>query len=295
MSAAAPVESLLDEADQALLGGLGQRLRDARGRCDLTRRDLALRSQVSERYLAQLEAGHANPSVLVLARLAEALGETLTSLLEEAPAQDIELTLLVQWLQRQPAASLRAIRMRLQKEAVRTGAKRSERIALLGLRGAGKSTLGSRLARALEVPFFELDQEIEREAGTSLADIFLLNGEAGYRRHERNCLERLLQGHERCVIATGGSLVTEPATFELLRSACTCVWLKALPEEHMARVLAQGDTRPMAGNAAAMEDLQRILRQRAPLYALADCVVDTADVDLDTSYTRLLAAATQQP
>lgn len=295
MSVTASVESLLDDADQALLAGLGQRLRDARGRCDLTRRDLALRSQVSERYLAQLETGHANPSVLVLARLAEALGETLTSLLEEAPAQDIELTLLMQWLKPQPAASLRALRLRLQKEAIGSGAKRSERIALLGLRGAGKSTLGTRLARALEVPFFELDQEIEREAGTSLSDIFLLNGEAGYRRHERNCLERLLQGHERCVIATGGSLVTEPATFELLRSACTCVWLKALPEEHMARVLAQGDTRPMAGSTAAMEDLQRILRQREPLYAQADVVVETAKLDLETSYTRLLTAVVPHP
>ena len=295
MTVAPHADTLPDADEQALLVGLGQRLREARARRGLTRRDLALRSQVSERYLAQLEVGHANPSVLVLARLGEALGASLSSLLEEVPGQDIELALLVQWLQRQPPGQLRSLRARLMAETARAEDQRKQRIALLGLRGAGKSTLGARLARELSVPFFELDQEIEGDAGTSLAELFLLHGEAGYRRHERNCLERLLRKHQQCVIATGGSLVTEPATYELLRSACTCVWLKALPAEHMARVVAQGDTRPMAGNAAAMEDLERILRQREPLYARADRVVDTARTDLDTSYVRLRAALAPNP
>ena len=295
MRAASPAEAVLEPDEQALLCRLGQRLRDARARCGLTRRDLALRSHVSERYLAQLELGHANPSVLVLARLAEALGLGLASLLEDATTSDIDLTLLVQWLRGQPAGSLRNLRTRLLEDSAPDLASRARRIALLGLRGAGKSTLGARLARERGLPFFELDREIERDAGTSLAELFLLHGEAGYRRHERQCLERLLRDYERCVIATGGSLVTEPATFDLLRTACTCIWLKALPSEHMARVLAQGDTRPMAGNAAAMEDLERILRQREPLYARADVVVDTATLDPETSYARLLAAIDPKP
>ena len=295
MRTANPTEALLDPGEQALLFRLGQRLRDARARSNLTRRDLATRSHVSERYLAQLELGHANPSVLVLGRLAEALGLGLPSLLEEAAAPDINLALLIQWLRQQPAGTLRNLRERLLSERSPAAARPPQRIALLGLRGAGKSTLGSRLAKELGLPFFELDREIEREAGTSLSELFLLHGEGGYRRHERLCLERLLRDYERSVIATGGSLVTEPATFDLLRSACTCIWLKALPAEHMARVLAQGDTRPMAGNAGAMEDLERILRQREPLYARADVVVDTARLDLETSYARLLAAVVPQP
>ena len=151
-----------------------------------------------------------------------------------------------------------------------------KRIALIGLRGAGKSTLGAQLAKALGVPFVELDREIEREAGTSLSEIFLLYGRQGYRRYERRSLEKVLEKNDRAVIATGGSIVSEPGTYDLLLSSCFTVWLKAAPEEHMARVIAQGDTRPMAGNDQAMEDLRRILEGRAMLYRQADVVVDTA-------------------
>ena len=148
--------------------------------------------------------------------------------------------------------------------------ERRNRIALIGLRGAGKSTLGAQLARRLGSAFVELDHEIEAEAGTSLHEIFLLHGQQGFRRYERRALERTLEKHERCVIATGGSLVSEPGTYDLLLSTCFTVWLKAAPEEHMARVVAQGDYRPMAGNREAMDDLRRILDGRAPLYAQAD-------------------------
>jgi XRE family aerobic/anaerobic benzoate catabolism transcriptional regulator len=153
---------------------------------------------------------------------------------------------------------------------------RRKRIALIGLRGAGKSTLGAALAAELKVPFIELDREVEREAGTGLSEIFLLYGQQGYRRYERRCLEKALESHERCVIATGGSIVSEPATYDLLLSTCFTVWLKALPEEHMSRVIAQGDTRPMAGNTQAMDDLRRILDSRSMLYSQADATVDTA-------------------
>ena len=169
-------------------------------------------------------------------------------------------------------------------------ADRMKRIALIGLRGAGKSTLGAKLAKDLGVPFVELDREIEREAGTSLSEIFLLYGQAGYRRYERRSLEKVLEKHERCVIATGGSIVSEPGTYDLLLSACYTVWLKALPEEHMARVIAQGDTRPMAGNVEAMEDLRRILEGRDMLYGQADVTIDTARRTVDRSLKDLKRA-----
>jgi XRE family aerobic/anaerobic benzoate catabolism transcriptional regulator len=164
----------------------------------------------------------------------------------------------------------------------------------VGLRGAGKSTLGEQLARRLGVPFFELDREIEAEAGTSLHEIFLLHGQAGFRRYERRALERVLEANERCVIATGGSLVSEPGTFDLLLSTCLTVWLKAAPEEHMARVAAQGDYRPMAGNREAMEDLRRILAGREKLYAQADVTIDTAGRGAEASLDELARAVARK-
>ncbi|MSQ67151.1 MAG: helix-turn-helix domain-containing protein [Gammaproteobacteria bacterium] len=275
---------------RAPLLGIGTRVREARARRGMTRKLLATHSQVSERYVAQLEAGQANPSVLVLLKLAQALDLPLTELLREAAAEPPELLLLIELLRRQPRAALRELRQDLTQKLGRADDQRRPRIALLGLRGAGKSSLGSRLARSLGCPFIELDQAVERAAGTSLAEIFLLYGQAGYRRHEQRCLENLLELHPRCVIATGGSIVTAAATYDLLLSSCLCVWLKAAPEEHMARVVAQGDTRPMADNAAAMDDLQRILDARTALYAQADRTVETAGLNLEQSYLALAQA-----
>ena len=272
--------------DAAFLNRLGERVRDARARRGLTRKDLARESRVSERYLAQLEAGHGNISILLLRQIAAALGLALNDLLEEEQ-QPVELTLIHQLLQRLPKQRLARIRSRLHSEFGSPAVERSRRIALIGLRGAGKSTLGAALARKLGVAFIELDREIEREAGTGLSEIFLLYGQQGYRRYERRCLEKALEAHARCVIATGGSIVSEPGTYDLLLSTCFTVWLKAAPEEHMARVVAQGDTRPMAGNAQAMEDLRRILHGRGMLYAQADAVVDTAAHTVEQSLRTL--------
>ena len=169
------------------------------------------------------------------------------------------------------------------------------RIALIGLRGAGKSTLGARLARELACAFVELDREVETEAGTSLNEIFLLYGQAGYRRYERRCLEKVLERNDRVVIATGGSIVSEPATYDLLLTTCRTVWLRAAPEEHMARVVAQGDTRPMAGNKEAMDDLRRILDGRATLYGQADAIVDTAGKTIEQSLAELKKATETEP
>jgi XRE family transcriptional regulator, aerobic/anaerobic benzoate catabolism transcriptional regulator len=243
-------------SDDEFLSRLGERVRAARATRGMTRKALARDSGVSERYLAQLESGRGNTSILVLRRIAGALRVPL------------------EHLARDPS---------------RAGGRRS-RIALIGLRGAGKSTLGSRLAKATGAPFVELDREVEREAGTSLSEIFLLYGQAGYRRYEKRCLEKVLEANARLVLATGGSIVSEPATYELLRAACLTVWLKADPEEHMARVVAQGDTRPMAGTREAMHDLRRILAGRAALYGQADLTVDTAGKSIDQSLAELRKA-----
>jgi len=267
-------------------------LRRARARRGLSRKLLATDSGVSERYLAQLEAGQGNVSILLLRQIAAALDLPLTELLAEDSAEGTELSLTTQFLKRLPRQKLAAVRSQLVRDYGNARDERMKRIALIGLRGAGKSTLGARLAKALAVPFVELDREIEREAGTSLSEIFLLYGQSGYRRYERRCLERVLEKNERAVIATGGSIVSEPGTYEVLLSTCFTIWLKAAPEEHMARVIAQGDTRPMAGNDQAMEDLRRILDGRAVLYLQADVVVDTAGKSVDKSLADLRKSIT---
>jgi XRE family aerobic/anaerobic benzoate catabolism transcriptional regulator len=272
------------------LTALGESVREARARLGISRKLLARDSGVSERYLAQLEAGQGNISILLLRQIARALDLPLTELLAEDRGDAVELTLTTQFLKRLPRQKLAAVRSQLVRDYGSAHDERMKRIALIGLRGAGKSTLGAKLARALGAPFIELDREIEREAGTGLSEIFLLYGQAGYRRYERRCLERVLEKNARAIIATGGSIVSEPGTYELLLSACFTVWLKAEPEEHMARVIAQGDTRPMAGNDQAMEDLRRILDGRAVLYGQADVTVDTAGKTPEQSLSALRKA-----
>jgi XRE family aerobic/anaerobic benzoate catabolism transcriptional regulator len=262
--------------EAGLLRALGERVREARARRGLTRRMLSRDSGVSERHIAQLETGQGNISILLLAQIGSALGVPVADLLRQTDEEPAELALIYQYLRRLPTQRLARVRQQLLREHGNGAAERRDRIALIGLRGAGKSTLGAALASELRLPFIELDREVEREAGTGLSEIFLLYGQQGYRRYERRCLEKALESHERCVIATGGSIVSEPATYDLLLSTCFTVWLKALPDEHMSRVIAQGDTRPMAGNAQAMDDLRRILDSRSMLYSQADATVDTA-------------------
>ncbi len=262
--------------DAVFLGKLGERVRESRMRRGLSRKALAHDSGVSERYLAEIEAGRGNISILLLRQVGKTMGLPLTELLRENDDQPVELALIQEFLLRLPKQRLARVRAQLMREYGGHPEERSGRIALLGLRGAGKSTLGEALATELKLPFIELDREIERDAGTSLSEIFLMYGQPGYRRYEYRCLERILESRSRCVIATGGSIVSEPATYDLLLSSCFTVWLKAEPAEHMARVVAQGDMRPMAGNTQAMDDLKRILHSRAVLYGQADAVVDTA-------------------
>jgi XRE family transcriptional regulator, aerobic/anaerobic benzoate catabolism transcriptional regulator len=267
---------------------LGERIREARARRGMTRKILARDSAVSERYLAQLEAGHGNISIVLLRQIAQAMGLPLADLVRDGPERPVELALLLQTLERLSPSELGQARQLLAGAfgaAMQEG--RRHRIALIGLRGAGKSTLGRALAAARGVPFIELDREIERESGLALGEIFALYGQAAFRRFERRCLETVIERHQAAVIATGGSIVSEPGTFDLLLAACLTVWLKAAPAEHMGRVLAQGDTRPMAENAEAMDDLRRILAGREALYSKADAVVDTAGKTIEESLAEL--------
>jgi XRE family aerobic/anaerobic benzoate catabolism transcriptional regulator len=270
---------------------LGERIRDTRARRGMTRKILARDSGVSERYLAQLETGQGNISIILLRQVAQAMGVPLTELVREGPDRPVELTLLVQSLSRLAASELAQVRALIaERFGSEAGLGRRKRIALIGLRGAGKSTLGRRLAEARGVPFIELDREVERESGLALAEIFALYGQSAFRRYERRSLETVLERHDGAVIATGGSLVSEPGTFDLLLSTCYTVWLKASPEEHMARVVAQGDMRPMADNAESMADLRRILAGRTALYAKADATVETAGKTVDVAFAELDAA-----
>ena len=275
--------------DEAFLLRLGERVRAWREREHVTRKMLSHRSGVSERYLAQLESGQGNMSILLLRQLAQAMRLPLESLVSEAQ-ESAQAAAVHQLLGRLTPTQLEAAQ-RLLLEHFRA---RHAHIALVGLRGAGKSTLGALLAAELGVPFIELDREVEREAGTSLAELFAMYGQPGFRRHERRALERVLAEHAGAVIATGGGIVTAPETYERLLTACHTVWLRAAPEEHMARVVAQGDMRPIQGHAAAMDDLRQLLVERTPLYARADCSVDTAGRDVRESLAELRAALQPQ-
>jgi XRE family aerobic/anaerobic benzoate catabolism transcriptional regulator len=278
-----------EDGDADFLLALGKRVRGIRERRGMARKVLALDAGVSERYLAQLEGGEGNVSIMLLRRIANALGVSQTMLLSSDDRSEGHW-LIRRFLQRLPEHRLEEVILRLECEIGLEEVARTNRIALIGLRGAGKSTLGSQLAKELNLPFVELDKEIEREAGISLSEVFMLYGQSGYRRIERRCLEKIIQTYERAVISAGGGIVSETESYELLLANCFAVWLKAAPDEHMARVAAQGDFRPMLGNEEAMEDLRRILAAREPLYGKADVVVDTSRQSVEESLVKLRQA-----
>ena len=278
-------------SNEDFLKRLGDRVREARAKRGMTRKILSRDSGVSERYLAQLETGQGNISILLLRQLAVALDMPIETLVHEHPEPSVDLAHALELLRRLEADDLVEARQMLLQRFDRAAERaRRSHIALIGLRGAGKSTLGAGLAQHLKVPFVELDKEIERTAGVGLSVIFDLYGQAGFRRLERQCLADLIARYPSFVLATGGSLVSEPATFEMLLTHCFTVWLTASPAEHMGRVVAQGDMRPMASNREAMSDLQRILKVRNPLYSKADTRVDTAGRSVEASLDLLVQA-----
>jgi len=277
-------------ADQAYLERVGERVRLARARRGMSRKSLSRASGVSERYLAELERGAGNASLLVLRQIADALSIEAAALVSDALERPVDLTLALHQLERLSPADLAEARRLIAQRFGQAGPSAQGRIALVGLRGAGKTTLGQLAAQALAVPFVELDREIERASGMELSEIFAVHGQAMFRSLERQCLETIVARFERVMIATGGSLVTEPATYDLLLSTCFVVWLSAAPDEHMSRVLAQGDLRPMADGPQAMDDLKAILESRTPLYAKANAVVNTGGKSEAQAFAALLAA-----
>ncbi len=290
---AAVAEATAEEKNPFLVA-LGERVRALRSRRGMTRKAVAIAADVSERHLANLEYGVGNASILVLLQVAGALQCSLAELTGDITTSSPEWLLLRELLERRDEATLHRVRVAVGEllgtgGAARGGVHRppSPRIALVGLRGAGKSTLGQMLADDLGFSFVELSREIEKFAGCSINEIQSLYGQNAYRRYERRALEEAIQIHPEAVIATPGGIVSDPATFNLLLAHCTTVWLQASPEDHMKRVVAQGDLRPMAASKEAMEDLKGILAGRAAFYSKADFKVDTSAQPLDSSFQLL--------
>jgi XRE family aerobic/anaerobic benzoate catabolism transcriptional regulator len=275
--------------DEEFLRRFGERIRGERARRGMSRRLLAQHAGVSERYLTQLEAGKGNVSIVLLRHVAAALGLPIERLVEDVTPSP-EMTLVRQFVSRLAPPQLQEAYASLTAHFANGGdALRADRMALIGLRGAGKSTLGSKAAATIGVPFFELDREVERLSGTALGAMIELYGQQAYRRYELQALQELLAAHPKFVVATGGSLVSETATFELLLRSCFTVWVRTSPEEHMQRVVDQGDLRPMSGSHQAMADLRRILEERRELYGRADAVVDTTGRAIEDSVKELVA------
>ncbi len=290
--------SAAQEPRESVLAALGERVRNVRSRRGMTRKAVAALAKVSERHLANLEYGLGNASIWVLQQVADAMHCPLAELLGDVTTSSPEWLLIRELLERRDEASLRRVRLAL-PALLREGAAGavagpgastpSPRVALVGLRGAGKSSLGRMLADDLGFPFVELSREIEKAAGCGVSEIQALYGMNAYRRYARRALEEAIKTHPEAVIATPGGVVADAAAFNLLLGQCTTVWLKADPEDHMQRVAAQGDMRPMAASQEAMEDLKRILAGRAGFYSKSDLTLDTSAQALEPTFTALRA------
>ena len=289
----APRETPAPDAEvrNPFLVALGERVRTLRSRRGMTRKAVALAADVSERHLANLEYGTGNASILVLLQVAQALHCTLAEMLGDVTTASPEWLLIRELLESRNDSDLRRARQSLSDLFGAGGEVRSRRarIALVGLRGAGKSTLGQRLADDLGYAFIELSRQIEAFAGCGISEIHNLYGAQAYRRYERRALEEAIQIYPEVVIATPGGLVSDPVNLNLLLSHCFTVWLQAEPMQHMSRVAAQGDVRPMAGNSEAMQDLERILQGRAAFYSKADLSFDTSPYTVDAAFQALRA------
>jgi XRE family aerobic/anaerobic benzoate catabolism transcriptional regulator len=279
-----------DPQDVAYLRTLADKIRDARAQRGMTRNALAADSGVSLRFLAQLEGGQGNPSILVLRRIASAMGFPPDDLLSDDPAPAIERILLAQMLKRLSDDEIGNARRLLSQHLGLDAASEARKpyVTLIGLRGAGKTTLGRRLAEYRGVPFFELDREVEREYGATIGEILQLHGQPGYRRFERESLQAVLSKNPAAIIETGGGLAADPETLPLLLEHSLAVWVRASPEEHMQRVIDQGDLRPMARSREAMRELKDILKAREPFYRQAHLHLMTSGRTSDQSFKELV-------
>jgi XRE family transcriptional regulator, aerobic/anaerobic benzoate catabolism transcriptional regulator len=284
--------SVDDSKTEQLLALVGVRVRSARARMGLSRRALAEKSGVSQRYLAQLESGQGNISIGLLLRVAEALDFRIEWLVGEEDPWTSEIVMVSSLMRSATAKQRQHVIEVLLPENPRV--KRANRIALIGLRGAGKSTLGRLVGTELGLPFKELNEDIEEAGGMPAGEVMALYGLEGYRYLERQSLERMVALYNRVVLAAAGGIVSQPETFNYLLQNFHTVWLKAKPEEHMARVRGQGDERPMAGNPDAMDELRSILKSREALYARAEAHIDTSNSTLEESLQAVLQAIREQ-
>jgi XRE family aerobic/anaerobic benzoate catabolism transcriptional regulator len=276
-------------AAAGFLAALGREVRRGRAKRGMTRRQLAHASHTSERYLAQIESGTGNPSVTVLRAIAQALDIPAANLLGEPVVQNGARAALLDLVAQLPDDNLAELTQLIEARFLPSDrADRARRIALVGLRGAGKSTLGRMLARHLGCPFIELDRVVEQDYGASIPDMIEIAGTATFRRHERAALARVIAEHEAAVITTAGGIVSDRESYALLLRRSHTIWIKARPEEHMSRVMAQGDFRPMAQNREAMADLVAILDARGPDYARAQAQLDTSGETVEQSFAKLL-------
>ncbi len=292
MSKSVPAETTEDAKDPFLVA-LGDRVRQLRGRRGMTRKATAEAAGISERHLANLEYGIGNASILVLLQVSKALQCSLAEMLGDVTTSTPEWLMIRELLEGRDEATMYRVRSAIgELIGTTTGhANQSQRIALIGLRGAGKSTLGKMLAQELGYAFVELSAEIEKFAGCTVAEIQALYGQSAYRRYERRALEEAIQIYPEVVIATPGGLVSDASSFNELLTHCTTIWLKANPEDHMKRVMAQGDNRPMAASKEAMADLKAILTAREAFYAKANFTIDTSQQALNETFLMLLEVA----
>lgn len=285
------IEKLRDEATDAEVDALirlvGTRVRAARGDLGLSRRELSERSGVSPRYLAQLEGGEGNISIGLLKRIAVALDVTVDALVSEGHDTSVGELEIAALYARADERTRTRVRQFLDPERQRR--ERAERICLIGLRGAGKSTLGARIARDFDMAFVELNAEIEKSAGIPVAEIIALYGDEGYRQLEAETLDRISTEETRVVLAVAGGIVSDAQAFNRALERFHTVWIKAAPEEHMNRVRAQGDLRPMEGNPQAMAQLRQILKSREAHYAQAAHQLDTSGKSVEASHAELHA------
>lgn len=278
--------------DASIAAAVGQLIRIGRAKRGMTRRQLAQTSGTSERYLAQLETGAGNPTVVVLAAIARALELPMIDLLPQPNGRSAAMTRILDLIARAPVDQLAPIAELIEASTGTTLAnERARRVALIGLRGAGKSTLGGKLADKLGFPFLELDRLVEQDYGAPIPDLIEMAGLTTFRRYERACLDRVIEQQEAAVIATAGGIVSNAETFALLLRRTHAVWIKARPDEHMSRVMRQGDFRPMARNREAMADLKTILDARTPDYARAHAELDTSGDTVERSCAKLIGIA----
>src|ERR1700761_5734647 len=299
LTAEKPTLPIPTASEAAFLAAIGSEVRRSRAKRGMTRRQLAQASQTSERYLAQIESGVGNPSVSVLRAVAQALDLPCAALLPEAGARTAARGAILDLLAQVPEAELPALAKEIETRVALPGsADRGRRVALVGLRGAGKSTLGRMLAQHFGWPFIELDRLVEEDYGASIPDLIEMAGTATFRRHERSALDRVIASHAAAVITTAGGIVSNQESYALLLRRAHTIWIKARPEEHMSRVMAQGDFRPMAANREAgskdaMADLVAILEARRADYARAEAELDTAGEAVEQSFAKLLRVVTE--